>query len=183
MEDITGNIATNLQAIRKEKQLTLQELADVTGVSKSMLGEIERGSSSPTITVLWKISTGLRITISDLIYEKRPDFHLAHPEDWNVLQEGDGYIIALIFEYKTNRNFEVYHLFFDAHSRYDSDRHQPGVKEYTMVYEGQLTLTVAGESFALNAGDSFIFDAGSVHSYHNDQDVPAKAYSVIYYPF
>ena len=57
-------IGERLKEIRNTRQLTLDDVAELTGVSKPMLGQIERGQSSPTINILWKISTGLKIPLS-----------------------------------------------------------------------------------------------------------------------
>lgn len=179
--NITETISANLQEIRKEKQMTLQELADMTGVSKSMLGEIERGAGNPTITVLWKISTGLRIPISQLINARKPDYHLVHQPDWQEIGE-QGCNTSMIFQFDHTRNFEVYHLAYEPHAVHESHSHQKGVTEYTMVYEGVFTIVVDGKPFELKKGDSFIFDAETPHSYRNDGDVVTKAYSLIYYP-
>lgn len=182
MADINSTVANNLQAIRKERQMTLQELADLTGVSKTMLGEIEHGASSPTITVLWKITSGLKIPISTLIYEKMPIYKLARREDWRVLEQKPGCRFELIFEYDDVRNFEVYHLEFLPHSASYSEPHQKGVVEYTMVYEGVMVITVGDQDYVLGEADSFIFEGNISHSYHNKGDTMVKAYSLIYYP-
>ena len=60
-------IATNLKRIRTAKKMSLDNVANLTGVSKSMLGQIERGDSSPTITTIWKITNGLKISFSSLM--------------------------------------------------------------------------------------------------------------------
>lgn len=182
MENITGTIAVNLQAIRKEKQLTLQDLADLTGVSKSMLGEIERGASNPTITVLWKITTGLKIPISRLIHEQEPNNQLVRAEQWRPLQNKPN-DISLIFECDHTRNFEVYHIEFQPGAIYRSNEHEKGVVEYTMVYEGEFTIALGEETFVLQKGDSFIFEGDKVHTYRNDGAVVTRAYSLIYYSF
>ena len=70
MEDINKNISNNLKLIRKGKGLTLEDLAGISGVSKSMLGEIERGGTNPTILVLWKIAEGLKIPLTKLIEDE-----------------------------------------------------------------------------------------------------------------
>ena len=56
---ISRSIAHHLQSVRKARGLSLDKTAQLTGVSKAMLGQIERGESSPTIATLWKIATGL----------------------------------------------------------------------------------------------------------------------------
>jgi len=181
MEIITEIIAANLQSIRKERRMTLQDLADVTGVSKSMLGEIERGTSNPTITVLWKIITGLKISISHLIHEHDADCRLVRIEEWRTLNAAPA-DISMIFECDHTRNFEVYHMEFHPRANYASDSHDQGMVEYMMVYEGGFTITVNNKSFDLGKGDSLLFDADTPHSYINNGDSVAKAYSLIHYP-
>ncbi len=58
MEQVSLKIGERLKEIRNTRQLTLDDVAELTGVSKPMLGQIERGQSSPTINILWKISGG-----------------------------------------------------------------------------------------------------------------------------
>lgn len=185
MENADGNItytvAANLQAIRRQRKMTLQTLSELTGVSKSMLGEIERGTSNPTINVLWKIVTGLKIPISELIHAPASDYRLIHEHEWRSLSKR-GCTLSLIFEYDPLHNFEIYHLTFLPNSEHESHSHQRGVVEYTMVYEGSLTIIVNEERSVIKQGDSFVFDAESPHTYLNDGDMPAKAYSIIYYP-
>ncbi len=57
------NIGKQLKKIRQGRELSLDEAAVLTEVSKPMLGQIERGQSSPTITTLWKIATGLKVPL------------------------------------------------------------------------------------------------------------------------
>ena len=71
MELVLLKIGERLKEIRNTRHLTLDEVAELTGVSKPMLGQIERGQSSPTINVLWKISTGLKIPLS--FFCRQPD--------------------------------------------------------------------------------------------------------------
>ena len=64
-------IADNLRALRQGLNLSLSEVSERTGVSKSMLGQIERNESSPTISTLWKIATGLQVSFTSLM--ERPE--------------------------------------------------------------------------------------------------------------
>ena len=59
MGNINLVISMNLKHIREERKLSLDKVAKMTGVSKSMLGQIERGDSNPTIATVWKIANGL----------------------------------------------------------------------------------------------------------------------------
>ena len=70
MSQIDRNIAYNLKRIRKSRNMSLDMLAEKTGVSKSMLGQIERGESNPTVETVSKIMEGIKISFEDLIYKQ-----------------------------------------------------------------------------------------------------------------
>ena len=70
MSQLDKNIAVNLKRIRKSKNMSLDMLAEKTGVSKSMLGQIERGESNPTVATIAKIVDGIRVPFEELIYPK-----------------------------------------------------------------------------------------------------------------
>ena len=64
MDNVLGS---NLRKLRTERGLSLDETSKLTGVSKAMLGQVERGESSPTVSTLWKIAAGLKVTFSSLM--------------------------------------------------------------------------------------------------------------------
>jgi len=66
MENMQLILASNLRRIREERRLSLDKVSELTGVSKSMLGQIERGESNPTLQTVWKIANGLRVSLTDL---------------------------------------------------------------------------------------------------------------------
>ena len=70
MENFNIVFAKNLKRIREDRKLSLDKVADLTGVSKSMLGQIERGDSNPTITTVWKIANGLKISFTTLMSDE-----------------------------------------------------------------------------------------------------------------
>ena len=71
MNQLDKNIAVNLKRIRKSRNMSLDMLAEKTGVSKSMLGQIERGESNPTVATIAKIVDGIRVTFEELIYPRQ----------------------------------------------------------------------------------------------------------------
>ena len=81
MSRLEENIGSNLKRIRKAQKMSLDMLAKKTGVSKSMLGQIERGESSPTISTLGKIVDGIPVPLEELLYRKK-DGTLAKPNGW-----------------------------------------------------------------------------------------------------
>ena len=180
MSDITSVIAQNLASLRKSRQLTLQDLSDLTGVSKSMLGEIERGTSNPTVSVLWKITTGLKLPLSRFVHSPESTSSLIRKEDRRILHDPPA-SIRLIFEWTDTRNFEIHHLEFEPGAELPSAKHDQLGVEHLMVYEGEYTIFVSEEAHVLKAGDSMFFEAKHSHNYVNTGTVTAKAYSLVYY--
>ncbi|MDZ7542587.1 helix-turn-helix domain-containing protein, partial [Clostridium perfringens] len=86
-EMIHQKIGRNLQEIRKSRGLSLDAVSELSGVSKGMLGQIERGESNPTISVLWKIVNGLRISFATLMEESSPTVTVVKMEDTTPLIE------------------------------------------------------------------------------------------------
>ena len=67
MDYLSNNVAVNLKRFRQYRGMSLDQMAERTGVSKSMLAQIERGQANPSIGVLCKITVGLQIEFEDLI--------------------------------------------------------------------------------------------------------------------
>ena len=81
MDYLSHNIAVNLKRIRHSKGMSLDFVSEQTGVSKSMLAQIEKGGANPSIGVLGKISSGLRIELADLLNTPPMDACLVHVPD------------------------------------------------------------------------------------------------------
>ena len=101
MDAMSSMIAANLKRIRKEKKLSLDNAAEMTGVSKSMLGQIERGESSPTVATLWKIATGLHISFTALLEGQAMETKIIQKEDIRPLLSDEG---RFRFSRMTTRN-------------------------------------------------------------------------------
>lgn len=181
MQNIKYTIGKNLKKIRKDRHLTLQQLSDITGVSKSMLGEIERSVTNPTVTVLWKIANGLKIPFSTLIKEKKSPISIVHNEDIKPTIEGDRYIVSSIFNFDEDKKFEVYFKEFEPGGKLESEGHNKGVEEYILVSAGKLSLKINDRIYELHEGDAINFFADCPHTYYNDGNAIVKAFMIIYY--
>lgn len=81
MEKINKVISINLKQFRKERNLSLEKLSQLTGVSRAMLNQIEKGISNPTISTLWKISNGLHIPLSTLLKADESEIECIRKDD------------------------------------------------------------------------------------------------------
>ena len=85
MEPMNLRIGEKLKSIRMARTLSLDDTAALTGVSKPMLGQIERGQSVPTVTTLWKIATGLKTPLSAFLEEPQTEYTVTGPDEAKVV--------------------------------------------------------------------------------------------------
>lgn len=168
MNQFDKNIAVNLKRIRKSKNMSLDTLAEKTGVSKSMLGQIERGESNPTVATIAKIVDGIRITFEELIYPKQESILIIDNNKLPLLKSEEGvYQVRSIFPYDRHRNFEVYEMKIEPGESCESFLKGEGSCEYILVVQGVLTLEITESIYEVAANHAIRLDAAKAHRYHN----------------
>ncbi|MCH4889109.1 helix-turn-helix domain-containing protein [Acidaminobacter sp. JC074] len=182
MEQLKKCIGLNLYNYRNKAGLTLQQLSELTKVSKTMLSGIEKAEMNPSITTLWKIADGLKIPISWLMNEKKREITLVRNHDCTPTITETGYCIKTIFPFDPQKHIEVYVKEIEESHIIHSDGHREGIMEYLMIHEGTLEINIADTIYQLYEGDSIRFAADVEHSYKNIGKGSVKAYTIIYYP-
>lgn len=179
------HLSAALRALRSERGWSLDRTAQETGVSKAMLGQIERGESSPTIATLWKIASGFQTSLSGLIEPMptaTPDGFVHRTVDALRNQPGpDGMLVAPLFPYEPRFGFELFELTLLPGYERLSEAHEPGVTEHVIVLRGQMEVLVEGEWVELAEGHAVRFAADRSHGYRNKQETPAVFHNLIHY--
>lgn len=135
LENIGLIVAENLKRLREERKLSLEAVAKSSGVSKSMLGQIERGVTNPTISILWKIANGLKISFTSLMMRPETDVELVRRSAIAPLVEADGtYRNYPVFPFDSSRGFEMYSIELDPGARLDAEPHPAGTQEFITVF-------------------------------------------------
>jgi transcriptional regulator with XRE-family HTH domain len=182
MPDLTLVVAENLKKIREEKKLSLDRMSELTGVSKSMLGQIERAESSPTITTIWKIANGLKIPFTTLLSTPQKNLVLNRRTEVTPLIEDKGrYRVYPYFPSENGRSFETYEVEIEKGGHLTAEPHQENTQEFLIIFQGELTLTVDEDEILLHEGDSIRFRADKPHSYHNQGNCITKLAMTIQY--
>lgn len=182
MNDLNFIIANNLKKIRDGRKLSLDKLSEITGVSKSMLGQIERGESNPTVTTLKKITAGLKISFTALLDSPKPKVDIVKFDDIVPITEDNGrYRVYPIFQFDENRRFEIYIVEFDKGSNLKAVAHPDGTQELITVFEGELKVSLGNEEFIVGKGDSIRFFADKPHIYSNRHFSLTRLSLVLYY--
>ena len=177
INDIVG---VNIKRIREERGLSLEKLSRLAEVSKSMLGQVERGESSPTINVLWKIANGLKIPFSSLTTEHKhrtEKYKISKPKSY----DNGSVKFYSILPYTHEQNFEMYRVEIESQGRHDSKPKSKGAVEIITVYKGGITIVIDDQYHYVDRGESFRFDADVDHQYLNDSLISSEFSINIHY--
>lgn len=181
--DLTHVVGRNLKRLRGERDLSLEKLSRISGVSRAMLGQIELGQSTPTINVAWKISGALGVPFSALLSERaQGGIHVIAAATSKTLTSHDGkFISRALFPFDERRRVEFYELTLLRGGLERAEPHNPGTTEYLAVSQGELEVEVEGRRELLGRGDAIVFEADKPHAYRNVSGGETVAYLVMTY--
>lgn len=166
MEQSMKAIAANLRNIRDRRSLSLDQLSDLTGVSKSMLRQIETGRSSPTIATIWKIANGLRVSFTALLRKQIVPAEVRSFRGQKPLTaESDHYRLFPLIPFEPQQSFETYYVEIDPGTVFSGEPHEGNVYEYVFVTKGRFQITVEDKAFVVNENEFLQFQANRPHEY------------------
>lgn len=169
MNQLEKNIATNLKRIRKSRNMSLDMMAERTGVSKSMLGQIERGESNPTVATIGKIVEGIRISFDDLISTPPESVELVEKKDILVYDK-EGCQIYGYKTYEAQRDIEIYEIRIMPGKKYEAASHGDNSHEFVIVNQGSLKVVTGKEEYLVNKGNAIDFITDKTHTFFNETE-------------
>ncbi len=174
-------IGARVKALRESAGLSLRDLAERSGVSAPMLSQVERGETSPTLTVAARIAAGLDLRLSQLLR----------------LDEGGAVTVVRARDRTRGGNRRRGHSFETLTSSQPGQRaelsrhtlapggatgapddppmHEPGSRETALVERGRIVLVCDGQRHELVEGDCVTFDADLPHHFENPKERNAEA--------
>lgn len=183
MDSMNAIVAKNTKRLREENKLSMDELAKLSGVSKSMLAQIERGDGNPTISTLWKISNGLKVPFDALTVRPKSAYEIVKTAEVQPLLEDGGRVKNYsLFPDDENRRFAVYYLELARESYWESEPHLKGTIEFITIFAGTIEIHADGQQFAVGESESIRFKADTVHSYRNVGEETAILHMILYNP-
>jgi transcriptional regulator with XRE-family HTH domain len=182
--ELSAILAKNLKRLRTQRGHSLERLAKLSGVSRAMLGQIETGKSTPTISLLWKVATALDVPFANLLAAQPTSGTAVLRRDGaKVLSSSDGrFTSRALFPFDSERRVEFYELRLAPNHREDAEAHAPGTKENLIVASGAIEIaTTHDRPVTLAEGDAILFEADVPHSYRNLASTEAVLYLVMTY--
>ena len=185
-ESLNERIAARVSELRAAHDLSLDELATKSGVSRSMISLIERGESSPTAAVLEKLAAGLSVTLASLFDAPAADGSvssgpIARRSDQPEWQDpASGYRRRNISPPGVPQPMRIVEVHFPAGGRvaFDTGAREARVHQQVWVLEGAIDITVGTERHRLREGDCLAMQLDRPTMFHNPTRKPAR-YAVV----
>lgn len=175
---LTGQMGKTVQRLRKAYNLSLSELSEQSGVAKSIISQIERNETNPTLATIWRLSQALDVSIERVLQtaEDEPFLETSTKGDTPILVTDDGRCrLAIIGWIKTVEWLQWYDFRAAPGGTLESEAHQRGSVESLSVLEGELEVEVAGVIETARAGDTLRYRCDRPHTIRNKTGEPAHA--------
>ncbi|QOR40989.1 helix-turn-helix transcriptional regulator [Billgrantia diversa] len=179
-----GSLSTRVIELRKRRGLTLEQLAAASGVSRSMLSQIERGKANPTLAVTLRIAQAFDMNIGDLVDQPwtASRIEVVRSDDASQLFRDDHDCrIRTLSPLHMEKNVEFYEIRLAAGARLQSAAHFEGTRELLTVTQGHARIEAGENRCELNSGDSAHYHADLEHTIENVGEGELVSFLVVTY--
>ena len=175
---VSSQLGKTVQRLRKTYNLSLSELSEQSGVAKSIISQIERNETNPTLATIWRLAQALDVSIDRVLQaaEDEPFVEKSSRGDTPMLVSDDGLCrLAIIGWIKTVEWLQWYDFSAEPGGILTSEAHQRGSIECLSVIEGELDVEVAGSVERARAGETLRYRCDRPHTIRNRSESPARA--------
>ncbi|WP_111413503.1 helix-turn-helix domain-containing protein [Billgrantia lactosivorans] len=179
-----GSLSHRVIELRKGRGLTLEQLAAASGVSRSMLSQIERGKANPTLAVTLRIAQAFGMNIGDLVDQPwtASRIEVVRGDDASQLFRDDRDCrIRTLSPLHMEKNVEFYEIRLAPGARLQSAAHFEGTRELLTVTRGQARVIAGDNRCELQPGDSAHYHVDLEHIIENDGDEELVSFLVVTY--
>jgi transcriptional regulator with XRE-family HTH domain len=182
--ELAAVVGRKLHDLRLQRELTLERLARISGVSRAMLWQIEQARSAPTITVLARVADALGVPVGAFLdVAAATTAVVMRRNDARVLQAGNGAVSTrALFPDSGARGVEFHEVRLEPGAIERRVSGRDGTFENVVVSEGSVEVDLGTGTQVLNTGDALFFRTESVHSYRNITARPVVLYRVTVFP-
>lgn len=178
----TEKLGARVRDLRRERGLTLQGLAEKSGVSRAMISKLERGEKNPTLVIAARLAEGLEVTLSQLagMEERREVIVVPKDRRMTMRDPETGFERQLLSPSFAGRGLEfVRNVIPEGATSGEFPPHKKGAEEYIVVERGRMLAILGGEEHLLEEGDSLYFEADVAHRFDNAGERECSYYLVI----
>lgn len=184
IEEIAANACRRIRELRAARKWSLENLADRSSVSRSMLSEIERGRANPTLAVTLKIAAAFEISLSELVNNEitASTIEVIRADDQNSLYRQDEHCeIRTLSPVQLEKDVEFYEVKLAHEGELRSAPHFQGTREFLTVSKGRVQIESDTSVDTLKAGDSASYRADVKHAIINLGRAEAVVFLIVIY--
>jgi transcriptional regulator with XRE-family HTH domain len=167
---LSDNLGDRVRALRGRRGWSLEQLADLSGVSRSMLSQIERNEANPTIMVALAIAKSLGVSLDELASpaaDASPLELIRGDDSQYVYRSDESCRIRTLSPLSAHRELEFYEIELPTGGELRSAPHFAGTREFLTVHEGEVAVEAGDHSARLQTGDSISYPADIAHAIVN----------------
>ena len=175
---VSGQLGKTVQRLRKAYNLSLSELAEQSGVAKSIISQIERNETNPTLATIWRLSQALDVSIERVLAtaDDEPFIGKSSRADTPILVSEDGRMrLAIIGWIDTVEWLQWYDVVSEPGGVLESEAHQRGSVECLSVLEGEFEVELGGAVQRGKAGETLRYRCDRPHTVRCVGDAPGRA--------
>jgi transcriptional regulator with XRE-family HTH domain len=171
-------IGSRIRAARQSQRLTIEQVADATGLTKGFLSRVERDLTSPSVASLVTLCQVLSISIGDLF--AAPETHLTKRNDGPRISLGGQGIVERLLTARSERRIQIIQACIEPHGRGESELYAVDCDvDVPHVIKGNIRLILTNEQYDLNTGDTVTFPGREPHTWVNPTDKPVEVLWVL----
>lgn len=165
-------IGSRIRSVRQAQRLTIDQVAELTGLTKGFLSRVERDLTSPSVASLVTLCQVLSLEVGELF--SQPDTHVVRLAEAPRISLGGEGIVEQLVTARSERRLQVIRAVIEPHGEGEKELYSVDCEvEVLHVISGKFVLIFANESFELDAGDTVTFPGREPHSWINPTDEPA----------
>ena len=174
-------VRRRLREYRKQRGLTLKRLAEKAGCTPSYLSQVEKGLTTPSLSMIGKLATALNVRVVDIFKDPLEDegksWYLARAKRRRI-DYPDGKVSSQILVTDVSRRkMEPLISLIEPGGSSDNAEgmtHPPETEEFVLVLKGTIVFQIMGQEIALQQGDTLCFDGSLPHRWANTSDQTAE---------
>lgn len=164
---LSGHLGKTIQRLRKAYNFSLSDLSEQSGVAKSIISQIERNETNPTLATIWRLSQALDVSIERVLATADDDPFIDRVDkgDTPIIVSDDGKCrLAIIGWIKTVEWLQWYDFHAEPGGVLDSDPHQRGAIENLSVLSGAVEVTVGDVTERAGVGETLRYRGDRPHT-------------------
>jgi transcriptional regulator with XRE-family HTH domain len=183
-DPISGQISQRVKLLRQQRSWSLEQLGTASGVSRSMLSQIERNQANPTLAVTCKIAQAFGMSLAEFVEipAASSSIHVIRGDDREHLYRSDDSVeIRTLSPLNLEKDVEFYQVRLKTGGTLKSAAHFQGTREFLTVEQGRVRVLSSNDSAELNKGDSTTYRADVAHAIENIGKGEATVFLVVIY--